>query len=76
MLWLIFGLFNVIVTVLFAWFYRKKIKEDFVWDRDDKIAFTTLLVLVFCGGILVTLIALGLLICLIINFIKYIKDNK
>ena len=76
MLWLIFGLFNVIVTVLFAWFYRKKIKEDFVWDRDDKIAFATLLVLVFCGGILVTLIALGLLIHLIINFIRYSMENK
>ena len=76
MLWLIFGLFNVIVTVLFAWFYRKKIKEDFVWDRDDKIAFATLLVLVFCGGILVTLIELGLLIHFIINFIRYNMENK
>jgi hypothetical protein len=76
MLWLLFGLFNVIVVIAFAWFYRKKIKEEFVWDTDDKVAFATLLVLVFAGGILATLIALGLLMCLIIKFIKYIKDSK
>ena len=76
MLWLLFGLFNVIVVIAFTWFYRKKIKEDFVWDRDDKIAFATLLVLVFCGGILVTLIALGLLIHFIINIIRYSMENK
>jgi hypothetical protein len=76
MLWLLFGLFNVIVVIAFTWFYRKKIKEECVWDRDDKVAFATLLVLVFCGGILVTLIALGLLINLIINFIRYSMENK
>ena len=76
MLWLLFGLFNVIIVIAFAWFYRKKIKEEFVWDRDDKVAFATLLVLVFAGGILATLIAIGLIICLIINFIKYIKNNN
>ena len=76
MLWLLFGLFNVIVVIAFAWFYRKKIKEEFVWDTDDKVAFATLLVLVFAGGILVTLIALVLFILLLIKFIKYIKDNK
>lgn len=76
MLWLSFGLFNVIVVIAFAWFYRKKIKEEFVWDSDDKVAFATLLVLVFVGGIFATLIALVLFILLLIKFIKYIKDNK
>ena len=76
MLWLLFGFFNVIVVIAFAWFYRKKIKEECVWDRDDKVAFATLLVLVFAGGIFATLIALVLFILVLINFIKYIKDNK
>lgn len=76
MLWLLFGLINVIIVVAFAWFYRKKIKEEFVWDSDDKVAFATLLVLVFVGGIFATLIALVLFILLLIKFIKYIKDNK
>jgi hypothetical protein len=76
MLWLLFGLFNVIVVIAFTWFYRKKIKEEFDWDSEDKVAFATLLVLVFLGGIFATLIAIALLICLIINFIKYIKDSK
>ena len=35
-MWWIFGLINVIVVLLFSWFFDKKIKQDAKWTLDDK----------------------------------------
>ena len=72
-MWWLFGLFNVIVVLGFAWFYNKKIKEETVWVREEKIALGTLLVLVFLSGFLGTLVFFGLLGYFIIDFIKLIR---
>ena len=72
-MWWLFGLINVIVVMGFAWFYHKKIKEEVVWLREEKVALGTLLVLAFLTGILGTLVFTGLLVYLIIDFVKFIK---
>lgn len=72
-MWWLFGLLNVVIVLGFAWFYHKKIKEDVVWLRCEKTALGTLLVLAFLMGILGTLFFAGLLIYLIIDFVKYIR---
>ena len=73
-MWWLFGLINVIIVMGFAWFYHKKIKEEVVWLREEKVAFGTLLVLAFLTGILGTLIFAGLLVYLIIDFVKFIRN--
>ena len=72
-MWWLFGLINVIIVMGFAWFYHKKIKQEVVWLREEKIALGTLLVLAFLTGILGTLVFVGLLVYLIIDFVKFIK---
>ena len=72
-MWWLFGLINVIIVMGFAWFYHKKIKEDVVWLREEKVALGTLLVLAFLTGILGTLVFVGLLVYLIIDFVKFIR---
>lgn len=72
-MWWLFGLINVIIVMGFAWFYHKKIKEEVVWLREEKVALGTLLVLAFLTGILGTLIFTGLLVYLIIDFVKFIR---
>lgn len=72
-MWWLFGLINVIIVMGFAWFYHKKIKEEVVWLREEKVALGTLLVLAFLAGILGTLVFAGLLVYLIIDFVKYIR---
>ena len=72
-MWWLFGLINVIIVMGFAWFYHKKIKEEVVWLREEKVALGTLLVLAFLTGILGTLAFVGLLVYLIIDFVKFIK---
>ena len=72
-MWWLFGLINVIIVMGFAWFYHKKIKEDVVWLREEKVALGTLLVLAFLTGILGTLVFAGLLVYLIIDFVKFIR---
>lgn len=72
-MWWLFGLINVIIVMGFAWFYHKKIKEDIIWLREEKVALGTLLVLAFLTGILGTLIFAGLLVYLIIDFVKFIR---
>ena len=37
-MWWLFGLINVIIVMGFAWFYHKKIKEEVVWLREEKVA--------------------------------------
>ena len=72
-MWWLFGLINVIIVMGFAWFYHKKIKEEVVWLREEMVALGTLLVLAFLTGILGTLVFAGLLVYLIIDFVKFIK---
>lgn len=72
-MWWLFGLVNVIIVMGFAWFYHKKIKEDVVWLREEKVALGTLLVFAFLSGILGTLVFTGLLVYLIIDFVKFIR---
>ena len=72
-MWWLFGLINVIIVMGFAWFYHKKIKEEAVWLREEKVALGTLLVLAFLTGILGTLAFVGLLVYLIIDFVKFIR---
>lgn len=72
-MWWLFGLVNMIIVMGFAWFYHKKIKEEVVWLREEKVALGTLLVLAFLTGILGTLVFTGLLVYLIIDFVKFIK---
>ena len=72
-MWWLFGLINVIIVMGFAWFYHKKIKEEVVWLKEEKVALGTLLVLAFLTGILGTLIFTGLLVYLIIDFVKFIR---
>ena len=72
-MWWLFGLINVIIVMGFAWFYHKKIKEEVVWLREEKVALGTLLILAFLTGILGTLVFVGLLVYLIIDFVKFIR---
>ena len=72
-MWWLFGLINMIIVMGFAWFYHKKIKEDVVWLREEKVALGTLLVFAFLTGILGTLVFAGLLVYLIIDFVKFIR---
>lgn len=72
-MWWLFGLINVIIVMGFAWFYHKKIKEEVVWLREEKVALGTLLVLAFLTGILGTFVFTGLLVYLIIDFVKFIR---
>lgn len=72
-MWWLFGLINVIIVMGFAWFYHKKIKEEVVWLREEKVALGTLLVFAFLTGILGTLVFTGLLVYLIIDFVKFIR---
>ena len=72
-MWWLFGLINVIIVMGFAWFYHKKIKEEVVWLREEKVALGTLLVLAFLAGILGTFVFTGLLVYLIIDFVKFIR---
>jgi uncharacterized membrane protein len=73
-MWWIFGLINVIVVILFALFFDKKIKGDTKWTLEDKCSFGTFLFLSLIGGYLVTLLFIGLFIYLVIDFIRYNKQ--
>ena len=72
-MWWLFGLINVIIVMGFAWFYHKKIKEEVVWLKGEKVALGTLLVLAFLTGILGTFVFTGLLVYLVIDFVKFIR---
>ena len=72
-MWWLFGLINVIIVMGFAWFYHKKIKEEVVWLREEKVALGTLLVFAFLTGILGTFVFAGLLVYLIVDFVKFIR---
>lgn len=73
-MWWIFGIINIIVVLLFSWFYDKKIKQDLKWTLNDKCSFGTFLFLALIGGYLVTLLFICLFIYLVIDFIRYNKQ--
>lgn len=72
-MWWIFGLINMVIVIGFAWFYLKNIKENNSWFKNDKIALGTLLVLAFLSGFLGTLFFGGLLVYLIVDFIRFVR---
>lgn len=74
-MWWLFGLINIIIVILSAWFYNKKVKENEVWTIKDKVTLWTLLVLAFLSGFLGTLVACGIVIYLIVDFVKFVKNN-
>jgi hypothetical protein len=75
-MWWIFGLINVIVVMLFSWFFDKKIKQEAEWTLDDKCTLGVLLFLALIGGPFVTFLFIGLLIYLIIDFIRNFNKFK
>lgn len=74
-MWWLLGLINVIVMIAFVWVFFKFIKEEKM-TRNNKIALGTLCVFAFLGGYVVSAILVGLLIYLIIDFIKFIKNKQ
>jgi hypothetical protein len=72
-MWWIFGLINMVIVFGFAWFYLKVVKENNNWFKNDKVALVTLLLLAFLSGFLGTLFLGGLLIYLIIDFVKFVR---
>lgn len=74
-MWWLFGLINIIIVILSAWFYGKKVKEDRALTSNDKIAFCIMLVLAFLSGFLGTLVVCGIVIYLIVDFVKFVKNN-
>lgn len=72
-MWWIFGLINMVIVFGFAWFYLKVVKENNNWFKNDKVALMTLLLLAFLSGFLGTLFLGGLLIYLIIDFVRFIR---
>lgn len=75
-MWWIFGLINIIIVLLFAWFFDKHIKEDAKWTFNDKSSLGVFLFIAVIGGPLVTFLFIGLLIYLIIDFIRNFKKFK
>ena len=75
-MWWIFGLVNVIIVMLFAWFYFSEIKEGSVWTMKDKVAVGLLVLLAFFGGVVATIGIVGLIAYLIIDFILFVKNKR
>ena len=75
-MWWLLGLINVVIVLLFAWFYHKKIKEGEKWLMYDKVALVVLLLLAFLSGFLGTLFFGGLIVYLVIDFVLYTLKNR
>ena len=74
-MWWLFGLINVIVVLLFAWFFFVKVKEWESFSRYDKVSLWTMLVLAFLSGFLGTFVVCGVIIYLIVDFVIFVKNN-
>jgi hypothetical protein len=72
-MWWIFGLINVVIVGVLSWFYCSEVKVGGELTRQDKIAIGTLGVFAFLGGVLAFVLFVGLLVYLVIDFIKYLK---
>ena len=75
-MWWIFGLVNVIIVMLFTWFYFNEIKEGEIWTMKDKVAIGLLVILAFFGGVIATVSIVGLIVYLIIDFILFVKNKR
>lgn len=75
-MWWIFGLVNVIIVILFTWFYSNEIKEGEIWTMKDKVAVGLLVILAFFGGVIATVSIVGLIVYLIIDFILFVKNKR
>lgn len=75
-MWWIFGLVNVIIVMLFTWFYFNEIKEGEIWTMKDKVAIGLLVILAFFGGVIATVGIVGLIVYLIIDFILFVKNKR
>lgn len=75
-MWWIFGLVNVIIVMLFTWFYFNEIKEGEIWTMKDKVAVGLLVILAFLGGVIATVGIVGLIVYLIIDFILFVKNKR
>ena len=72
-MWWFFGLINVVVVFAFAYFLFKAIKDEHTITKNDKIALGILLVFAFLLGLAGTVFIGGVLIYLVIDFIRFIK---
>lgn len=75
-MWWIFGFVNVIIVMLFTWFYFNEIKEGEIWTMKDKVAVGLLVILAFFGGVIATVGIVGLIVYLIIDFILFVKNKR
>jgi hypothetical protein len=72
-MWWLFGLINVIIVMLFSWFFYKIVKENNINSIRNKSAITTLLLFAFLSGFIGTLIIGCIFIYLIVDFILYTR---
>lgn len=72
-MWWLLGLINVIVILLIAWVWFKIIKDEHTITKNDKIALGVLCFLMFILGGVGTVLIGGLLIYVIIDFIRFVK---
>ena len=75
-MWWIFGLINVVIVGVLSWFYCSAVKTEGELTRQDKIAIGTLVVFAFLGGVLAFVLFVGLLVYLVMDFIKFLKNKK
>lgn len=72
-MWWIFGLINVVIVVTAFLVYHCKIKENPMWFKENKVAFGTMLVVAFLSGFVGTMVLGGLLIYLVVDFVRYVR---
>lgn len=72
-MWWFFGLINVVVVFALAYFLFKVIKDEHEITKNDKIALGILLVFAFLSGLAGTAFIGGVLIYLVIDFVRFIK---
>jgi hypothetical protein len=72
-MWWFFGLINVVVVFALAYFLFKVIKDEHEITKNDKIALGILLVFAFLSGLAGTAFIGGVLIYLVIDFVRFVK---
>ena len=72
-MWWIFGLINVVVVFVLTWVLFNVIKDEHNITKNDKIAFGILLVFAFLLGYAGTVFISGVLIYLVLDFVRFVK---
>lgn len=72
-MWWFFGLINIVVIFALTYFLFKVIKDEHTITKNDKIALGILLVFAFLLGLAGTVFIGGLLIYLVIDFVRFVK---